>query len=507
MREHELFKQAVMQYLVDDAHTQRASKQHKKHPVVRRILVAAACLLVALGVTVFSIPSARAAVEEWISGWFSTSDYFGQEKEERAKEPTIEAIITTADGNTAKVTEVGEGYEAYADDFSMTLDEIAYDGESIFFSGTMSGATARPFVQAFTGGDTFHRSKIDASLNDDLISNYDYYACESLVEFKIGDEAYIGNIVATMTDDMHPILQAGATETEPVYMNGKLMTTNSVTDPLWDAYLSEHEVRFSIELIKIFTHMQPLTGIVQGDLSLKLYYANEQGTEAESVLSADFGKITIDANAYQQQTQTMQAKDDLRVDLGGVHPVTITEWQPEAERTSVDCEIYTYTHELDFTGASYSLKEISFTPTDTLITLHITFPQTWSKKELAGVNLYFHFLFDEKKLDFDSFIPFRAHGPYQTFDQTGLTREFDCTFRESTIPPSQWKTIKTLTIIPVTAYWWDMKVSYDNEPQTEISLRDGAVYTGIVNHTRYEYDTLYDEMPQYAITVNLDDFR
>ena len=507
MTEHELFKEAVMQYLVDDAHVQRASKRHKRHPVARRIMIAAACLLVAVGVTVFSIPSARASVEEWLSGLFVATDYFGQKEEEREKEPTIEAIITKADDKKAIVTSVGAGFEKYAAAFDLTLDEIAYDGERIFLTGTMSGATARPFVQVYTGGDTFQRTKIDASLSDDLLSNYDYYGCESLVEFKIGDDEYIGNIMATLTDDMKPVLQAGAAETEPVYDNGKLVTTNSVADPLWDAYLAEHEVRFSIELIKVYQRMQPLTGIVQGDLSLKLYYANEEGTEAEPVLSADFGKITIDANAYQQQTQTTLARNDLRVDLGGVHPVTFTEWQPESERTSDDCETYHYTHELDFTGASVSLKEISFTPTDTLITLHITLPETWSEKELANANLYFHFLFDGKNLDFDSTIPFRAHGPYQANDQAGQTREFDYTFRESTISPSQWAAIKTLTIIPTTAYWWDMKVSYDDGPQTEFSLRDGAVYTGIVNHTRYEYDTLYDEMPQYALTINLDDFR
>ena len=82
MTERELFKEAVMLYLVDDAEVQHAGKRRKAHPVARRVLFAAACLLVAASVMVFSIPSARAAVEEWLSGWFSAGGYFGQEKED-----------------------------------------------------------------------------------------------------------------------------------------------------------------------------------------------------------------------------------------------------------------------------------------------------------------------------------------------------------------------------------------------------------------------------------------
>ena len=78
MTEHELFKEAVMRNFIDDAHVMRESKRHRSHPVARKILFAAACLLAAVGVTVFSIPSARAAVEDWLSGLFSVSDYFGQ---------------------------------------------------------------------------------------------------------------------------------------------------------------------------------------------------------------------------------------------------------------------------------------------------------------------------------------------------------------------------------------------------------------------------------------------
>lgn len=509
MTERELFKEAVMQYIVDDTRVQRVSKKRKTHPVARKILFAAACLLIALSVTVFAIPSARAAVEEWINGWFSARDYFGQEKTERTKEPTIEAIITSAGENGVTVTNVGEGYEAYANAFDMALDEIAYDGTSIYISGTMSGATARPFVQAYTGGDTFRAEKYDGSLGDNDGSEYYYFACENNVTIETADgNRYSGELVPTFTPEMDEFCQSLTdSSADNVFKDGELVSTNPVADAFWNKYLTGHDVRFSIELQNIGPVEQPLSGQVTGELSIRMRYDNVDSKDPVQVLNASFGSITIDADAYLSQTQTTQAQEGTRVDLGGIHPVSINEWQAESEQTSDDCETYMYTHELNFAGASVSLKEISFTPTDTKITLHVVLPETWTAAERCYCPLYFQFLLDGEETGDRTGIPFNVYGPIGTGDQTDATLEYDFNLWESTLSPSQWAAAKTLTIIPSTTYWWDMKVCYDNGPQQDVSLRDGAVYTGIVNHTGYEFDTLYDQMTQYALTINLDDYR
>jgi hypothetical protein len=52
-----------------------------------------------------------------------------------------------------------------------------------------------------------------------------------------------------------------------------------------------------------------------------------------------------------------------------------------------------------------------------------------------------------------------------------------------------------------------MQICRDDGPIQDISLRDGVIFTGIVNHTRYNFDPQYDVMTQYALTVNLDDYR
>ena len=517
MTERELFKEAVMQYLVDDTRVMRVSKKRRTHRAARRILFAAACLLVLISVTVFSIPSARAAVEEWIGGWFSARDYFGQEKSERTEEPSIAAITTQADGNAPTILNVGAGYEAYAKAFDMTLDEIAYDGTSIFLSGTMSGATARPFVQAFTGGDTFRAAKYDGSLGGDDSWEYYYFACENFVTFVAADgREYEGEVVPSFTPEMDAICSSlTSEETQGVFENGELVSSNPQADALWDAYLADHDVRFSIELQCYEPGAQPLVGQASGELSLRMRYDNVDGADPVPVLSASFGNITVDADAYRAAMQTTQAKSETRVDLGGTHPVTILEWQPEAERTGDAVETYYYTHELDFNGASYSLKEISFTPTDTKITLHIVLPESWTAAERCYCDLSFRFLLDGEAPESWSSCPFNAYGPMGTADKTGKTLEYDFELFSSSLSPSQWASVKTLTILPTTTYWWNMKVTVDDGPQQDISLRDGVIYTSLVyddskpsgHGTSFQTDPQYDVMSQYALTIKLDDYR
>lgn len=509
MTERELFKEAVMQYMVDDTRVVRVSKKRKNRHVARRVLFAAACLVVALSVTVFAIPSARAAVEDWINDWFTPRDYFGQEKSERTEEPTIEAITSSANSKSVTVSSVGAGYEAYAKAFDMTLDEIAYDGESIFLSGTMSGATARPFVEAYTGGDTFLAAPYDGSLGGGDDWEYYYFACENTVSFVTADgKRYSGELVPTFTPEMDEFCQSLTDDSaDKVFENGELVTSNPAADEFWDAYLANHDVRFSIQLQYSDQKAEPLSGQVTGELSVRMRYDNVVSQDPVQVLNASFGEVTFDANAYQALTQTTQAKDTSSVQLGGIHPVTVQEWQPEEERTSDDCPVYYYTHELDFTGASYSLKEITFTPTDTKIVLHVTLPSAWTRQERRGGEFEFRFLIDGKEIDERSPSLFGVSGPEGMDYETSDYLEFDFVFFESTLSPSQWAAMKTLTIIPTTGYWWEMSLSDNDEPFQAYSLKDDAVVTTYANITSTMYNELREEMPEYALTINLDDYR
>jgi len=507
MTERELFKEAVLQYMVDDTQAKHIALKRTRNHVARRILTTAACVVAAVVITVMAIPSARAAVEEWLNGWFGAREYFQKEREEREEEPSIEAIITSAGENDVVVTKIGDGYEAYAAEFGLTLDEIAYDGSSVFITGTMPGAAARPFAETLTGGDTFRIAENDGSLGGDSDWDYYYFACENGVTLVTADgKVFYGELCLSFTDEMNEIVRSLADEdAETIFENGELVTTNARADELWDEYLSDHNVRFTIELEPSFTDVEPLSGTVEGELTLRMYYDSIVSEGRISVLEADLGTIAIDAEAY--QAQTTQATVGTSVQLGGVHPVTVMEWQATAEMTSDDCEIYYYTHELDFTGASVTLEELTFTPTDTKLLLHVVLPETWTGAERAYGNLAFQFLLDGEKTGVGVDNLFAVCGSRGTNDETGEELEYDCGFWESTISPSQWAAAKTLTIIPTTVYWWEMYVQYDDGPEELVSLRDGAVYTGIANHTGWRTDELYDEMTQYAITINLDDYR
>jgi hypothetical protein len=456
-------------------------------------------------------------VEDWINGWFTPRGYFGQEKSERTEEPSIEAITSSVNSKGITLSSVGAGYEAYAKAFDMTLDEIAYDGNAIYVSGTMSGATARPFVQAYTGGDTFRAVPYDGSLGGDPDWEYYYLCCENRVTFETPDGTrFSGELAPTFTPEMDEFCQSLTdSSADNVFQDGELVTTNPVADEFWNKYLADHDVRFSIELQNIGSESQPLSGQVTGELSILMRYDNVDSKDPIQVLSASFGDITFDADAYKAGTKTTQAKSETVVELGGTHPVTILEWQSEEERTGDTVETYTYTHELDFTGASYSLKEISFTPTDTKITLHVVLPESWTAAERCYCDLSFRFLLDGEAPESWTSCPFSAYGPMGTADKTGKKLEYDFELFSSSLSPSQWANIKTITILPTTTYWWDMKVTVDDGPQQDISLRDGAVYTETVydsskssgHGTAFQTDPQYDVMSQYALTINLDDYR
>ena len=101
-------------------------KKRKAQLLARRILVAAACLLFVAAVSILAIPSARAAVSDWISGWFSTYDYMGQTSETRASEPALDSIIKKVgdDGREIAISNVYDSDEArsMAENFGIRLD-------------------------------------------------------------------------------------------------------------------------------------------------------------------------------------------------------------------------------------------------------------------------------------------------------------------------------------------------------------------------------------------------
>ena len=84
-------------------------------------------------------------------------------------------------------------------------------------------------------------------------------------------------------------------------------------------------------------------------------------------------------------------------------------------------------------------------------------------------------------------------------------------FVNSTISPSDWDSIKTLTFIPYTnwpAEMYVVEIGSEKIVQERTQMEPGAVVTAHVNFESIERDNWQtDRMDEYAITINLDDYR
>lgn len=151
-----------------------------------------------------------------------------------------------------------------------------------------------------------------------------------------------------------------------MFENGELVTSNPAADRFWDAYLANHDVRFSIQPY-YDQKVEPLSGQVTGELSVRMRYDN---VVIQTRAGADrelWRGLRSTQTHIRRSRRPHQAKALRGVQLGLRPRHHVTRFRPqlaEEEAYVDDCEIYYYTRELDFTDASFSLKEITFTPTD-----------------------------------------------------------------------------------------------------------------------------------------------
>jgi len=491
MTERELFKEAVMRYMVDDTRVQRVSKRRKKHPVARRILFVAAGLIVAFSVTVFSIPSARATVEDWINGWFSTKEYFGQERASRTLEPTMESITQNVDGEVpVTITEIGKDSfaKSMADEFGLRIDEVAFNGESIYMTGWFTGQSGRFLLDWYNGGYVWNEvgTMIYGNLDFILPDGTRWYGSTEIVlndEMRAIMKEYAAN--ATLDDE-------GRAEKDP-YTNGK-----------WQAYMEKNGIRFTMDANPGAVETKELSGIVEAKLVMEEYYCVEKTDECVTLFKADLGTVSFDADAYKANLHS--SKIGQSVTLSGIHRTLIYEDMMEAGDTESDYSVKSYNTMLDYSGATLTVDSIAFHADDTVLTISGILPERWQQVQRAYVAhnaLGLMFLVDGKPIQtLFSGWGYDGEEPNITF-----TRKYE----SSTIPPSAWAAAKTLTIIPYLSSP-DRMSAVDNEDAStrrEVEmLPDTAIY-GRSHITSFsdEDTSVVDRMDQYAITINLDDYR
>ena len=516
MTEHELFKEACMRYMVDDARVKRGCKTRKTHSVVRRILTAAACLILLAAVSLLTIPSARAAVSEWFYRWFSPQDYLGQESGSRSPEPVMDAVIihVAEAGRDIRVTDVYDSDQAraMAEGFDVKLDEVAYTGSKVFITGWFTGTSGKFLLDPYTGGDTWHEGN---------------EFTEGQMELALPDgTVWYGVLNAHFTDEMDELVMDafGGDPNRPIQMEydeaGNFLTGNARADELWYEWLKTHEVRFTFEAFPTDTDTPPLSGQVTAGLSFRQYYYDVQNQESIPLFRADLGTVTIDADAYAAVTSKKEVGKS--VTLSGVHRMFINEWEYRSDKMdengmSTDVYIHSYVRDLDMSDVTVTAESVTFTPTGPEITLRLNLPESWTRAERVaaaqggelgglGFNLY---LDGEPVRHLFGIVAFQGNANSEYKDDPFLT--VPKVYKNSTLSPSDWDKVKTIAFEPYTNWPGKMYVTgipSEKVVQPSVKMEPGVVVTARVNHESGQgEDWREDRMTEQRLTIQLDDYR
>ena len=480
------------------------AKARKARNVAKRVLFFAACFLVAVAICVMAIPTARAAVSDWIGSWFSAQDYLGQESENRVPEPAMEAVITKAEESEPKVAiyDVYDSDEARerANNFGFRLDEVTYTGDTIYITGWFTGISGKFLLDRRTGGDTVHENS----------------------EFTDGDMAltlpdgtvYYGTLNACYNEQMEQIASDSLGKGLLAYdKNGNLETTNAVADALWYDWLKTNEVRFVYTAVpeSAVPAAKPLTGKVEAALSFLQRYHDTKSDSAITLFRADLGTVTIDADAYAAVTSGKEGGPS--VALSGTHRVLVEEWEHDKDVAS----IHSYVSDLDFSGATIAVDSVFFTPDGLNVTLRMDLPQSWTRAEriaaiqggkTGGIGFAVFLDGEETQHPFLS-IGTKSNADTENKDDPFLTSQI--TFSNSTLSRSQWDEAKTISFLPYCNVPTEASVVEVGSERTLVApmrLDPGVVVTMLVNKESTQYAGWQEErLNDSVLTIQLDDYR
>ena len=479
-------------------------KKRKAQLLARRILFAAACLLLVTAVSVLAIPSARAAVSDWISGWFSTGDYMGQTSETRASEPALDSVIKKVgnDGREIVISDVYNSDEArsMADNFGIRLDEVAYTGNTIYLTGWFTGTSGKFLLDMRTGGDTVHEG------NEFTKGNMVLTLADGTV--------YYGVLNAYYDDEMEQLIQDNF-EQMGYDENDNLVNPNNSADAdaVWYDYLKTHEVRFTYTAIpeSAVPTAKPLSGKVEAALTFEQYYHDVKSDSKITLFQADLGKVTIDADAY--AAVTSEKSGGQSVTLSGTHRMFITEW----DLSSDQAKIHAYVKDLDLSGVTIAVDTVSFTPTGLDVTLRMDVPESWTRAERVAAiqggetgGIGFAVFIDGQEIR-HAFLSVGSKYNADTENKDDPFLTSPITFKNSSLSRSQWDAYKTISFVPYCNYPTEVYVvAVGSEKQIipPTKLDPGTVITMQVNTESNQYnDWQTDLMEDCALTIQLDDYR
>lgn len=477
-------------------------KKRKSRGGAKRVLLLVASFLIILAISVMAIPSARAAVSNWIGGYFSAGDYLGKTGENRNGEPALDSIIRKIepDGRELVISDILNTEQArqLANDFGICLDEITYTGDAVYITGWLTGTSAKFILDQRTGGDTVHED-----------SEY----TEGIMRLTFMDgTVYSGMVGAYFDDEMEKICSDCPLDAELIYdAQGNLATTNALADSLWYAYLKTHEVRFVMAASPETRDpaATKLTGQTVASLSFQEFYHDAKTHDSVTLFRADLGTVTIDADAYSAVSNESALGQS--VSLSGIHRM----FMQERDTLETGNFVRSYVVDLDMTGVQIQLQTVTFTPTGLEVALRMKLPENWSREERiaamhGGENggIGFAVLLDGQEIQ-HAFATISNDATGEAEDDPFFTGTI--VFLNSTLSRSQWDAIKTISFIPYTGWPTELILEdllHDRQELDRITMDPGVVVTEEVDVTgTRRVDWIVDRMDDFALTISLDDYR
>ena len=469
----------------------------------KRALYIAASILLLFAVSIMAIPSAKAAVSDWVNNLFHFGDYLGQTGEKRGGEPELDSIITKIenDGRQITISDIGTSGEArrLAENFGIRLDEVLYTGKSITITGWFTGTAGKFMLDQQTGGDTGRED-----------SEY----TEGLMKLTLSDgRVFSGMVCAYFDEQMERICSDCMWKYKSVYdAAGNLTTTNAIADSLWYEWLKTHEVRFVMTAMpEDRTETAPLSGQEIAALSFHEYYRDTKAASLVTLFKANLGTVAIDADAYTAVTNEQSGGQ--QVPLSGTHRMYIH----ERETLPTGDFVHSYVKDLDFSGANIAVDSVKFTPTGLEVTLRMDLPQAWSRTERivaiqGGENggIGFTVLIDGEAIQ-HAFLSISSNTNADAENKDDPFYTSLIVFSNSTLSRSQWDAVKTISFIPYTGWPTELILEdllNDRRELERIKLDPGVVATEQVEVTRTKRaDWIEDRMDDAALTIQLDDYR
>ena len=478
-------------------------------------LVLVACLLLTITL-VACIPEARAAVSEWITKMFSTQDYMGKESCSRSPEPALEAVITQVenDGGRVQITELQDSAKArmLAEGFGVKLDEVAYIGDKVYISGWFTGTSGKFLLDQWTGGDTWSE-------------NGDWLEGDMSLTMPDGT-VWSGVLNPHFTDEMNAVMGEAIDVNEEKPLNkvyaadGTFLTSHAKADALWYKWLETNDVRFTFEAHPIGADAPTLAGqgSVKAKLSFRQYYLDMEHDAVVPLFQADLGIVTIDTDAYSAGTETSDINQS--VTLSGIHRMLIMEWEHRGVDQNgfpKDAYLHQYVEDLDMSGVTVTVESVAFTPTGPEIALRLDLPADWTRAARVAAaqggkhgGIHFNVYLDGKLVEYPfRMIQAKGNADFENKDDPFLSTPR--VYSESTIPPSEWENIRTITIEPATNWPTEryvVEVGSEKLLQPVTQLEPGVDVVFHVNYESGQSDGWQeDRMPEYAITIHLDDYR